>query len=99
MSEMIVSRTLSKVPPAELRTRAETLARELADEIHIVWSWQGEQVIRFESNSGVAKGLKGTLSIVGQNVVLRLELTFLLEAMGTKLRKTIDERLAAVDHP
>jgi putative polyhydroxyalkanoate system protein len=74
------------------RERAEELAREMVDKFGVDWRWDGDR-IRFEAQSGKAKGVKGVVSVSGSEVRVELDLPLLLRAVKGMVAGKVDAKL------
>jgi putative polyhydroxyalkanoate system protein len=74
------------------RTRAEALANELQTKLGIAWRWEGDN-LRFSSAAGVAKGVKGTVSVSSSTVRVEIDLPFLMRALKGTIGGKVDKKL------
>lgn len=81
----------------EAKKRAEQLADDMKSKLGITWNWAGDH-IKFQADSGAAKGAKGKVSVSDSQVRVEIDLPFLLRAMkGTiagKVNTKLDKLLA-----
>ncbi len=81
----------------EAKTRAEKLAEGLKSKMGIGYSWDSDR-IRFNGDSGPAKGVSGTVSVTDSNIRVEIDLPFLMKAMkgpiATKVNEKLDRLLA-----
>jgi len=74
------------------RERAEELAKDLETKLGIVWQWGGD-AIRFSADSGVAKGVKGSVSVSDSIIRVEIDLPFLLRAMKGSISGKVESKL------
>lgn len=85
------------IHPSHVAHYAQYMATQLQQELALAWKWATPTSIEFEASSGMAKGVKGTLTFEGCTVTLNLDLPFMLAAMKPMIEKKINERLDAVE--
>lgn len=71
--EITKSHTLT---PDQARSRAETIAKEMQSKFGIAWAWDpnNSNRVNVDAPSGLAKGAKGSVEIVGPNVTIGIDL-------------------------
>jgi putative polyhydroxyalkanoate system protein len=77
---------------ADVRSRAENLARTMQEKLGIRWSWQGD-AIAFDVPGGAAKGASGKVSVGQHEVRVEIDLPFLLRPMKSVVEDKIKARL------
>jgi putative polyhydroxyalkanoate system protein len=95
MASIDINRTHS-LGLATAKERVEAVAARLQTKLGITWRWDGDKVA-FHADSGVAKGVKGTISVTESNVHTEIDLPFLLKAMKGTITKKVEEELAQLD--
>ncbi len=81
--------TLNK---AEARKRAENLAKDIAAKYQFDWEWAGD-VIEFEANKGPASGTTGNIKIGASDIVVFIDLPFLLGFGKAKIEAEVVKKL------
>lgn len=94
MSTIDVKRSHS-LPKEEARTRAEDLARTMAEKFNLEWKWQGDSIL-FDAPRGAAKGTKGEVSVTDKEVRVQIDLPFLLRVMKGTIESKVNEKLNAL---
>lgn len=74
------------------RERAEELAKDLEGKLGINWRWEGD-TIRFQADSGTAKGVSGKVAVSSSDVRVEIDLPFLLKAMKGTIRSKVEDKL------
>ncbi len=83
------------LPIADAKTKAEELAKGMADKFGIQWKWDGD-TIRFDAPSGVAKGTKGEVAVTDKTVRVAIDLPFMLKMMKGSIEGKVKEKLDAL---
>ena len=78
---------------ADARAKAEALALAMQEKLGIVWSWDGEHVVRFDAPSGKAKGAKGQVTLSSDAVRVEIDLPFLLRPLKGLVEGKVKTRL------
>ncbi len=78
--------------------RAEDLANDLQEKLGITWRWEGE-AIKFTAQSGVAKGVKGSVSVNTSQVRVEIDLPLLMRAMKGTLVGKVEKKLDKLTAP
>lgn len=81
------------LPLDDAKTKAEELAKGMADKFGIQWKWEGN-TIRFDAASGAAKGTKGEVAVTDKNVRVAIDLPFMLRVMKGTIEEKVNEKLA-----
>ena len=79
---------LHSLPKEEARKRTEEIAQSMEKKLGIQWKWDGD-IIRFQADSGAAKGTKGELQVHEKEIRVMVDLPLMLRMM----RKTIEEKI------
>jgi putative polyhydroxyalkanoate system protein len=74
------------------KQRAEQLANDLKERMGIAWRWEGD-TIRFNADSGPAKGTTGQVAVAPSQVKIEIDLPFLLKAMKGAIAGKVEEKL------
>jgi len=74
------------------KQKAEELAKDMESKLGINWRWQGDD-IRFQADSGAAKGVKGTVSVTETDVKVAIDLPLLLKAMKGTISSRVEDKL------
>lgn len=74
------------------KERVQQVAERLQSKLGITWKWEGDK-IAFQAESGMAKGVKGTIAVTDANVRTQIDLPFLLKAMKGTIEKKVEEEL------
>ena len=82
-------------PKEEARKKAENLADELKAKLHLEWSWRGD-TIDFEAKSGTAKGVKGTVDVFDKEIVVKIDLPFMLRPLKGMVESKVKAKLDAI---
>lgn len=64
----------------------------MQERLGIEWQWAGDR-IEFKAPSGVAKGAKGAVEVLGDAVRVLIDLPFLLRAMKGTIESRVREKL------
>jgi putative polyhydroxyalkanoate system protein len=91
MATIDISRAHS-LPMDSARERAEVLASEFQEKLGINWRWDGD-AIRFQADSGKAKGAKGAVLVTTSAVRVEIDLPFLLRAFKGVVEGKVRARL------
>lgn len=94
MATIDISRKHS-LPLDAAKTKAEDLAKGMADKFGIDWKWEGN-TIRFNATSGAAKGTKGEISVSDASVRVEIDLPFMLRVMKGTIEGKVNEKLDAL---
>jgi putative polyhydroxyalkanoate system protein len=74
------------------KERAAQLADDLKAKMGITWRWDGDN-IRFTAESGVAKGVTGTVSVTPAQVRVEIDLPFLMRALKGSIAEKVESKL------
>ncbi len=74
------------------RENAEAVAKNYETKLGIRWSWEGD-CIRFAAPSGVAKGAKGNISVLDNEVRVEIDLPLLLRPMKGVVESKVQRQL------
>ncbi|GAC1543748.1 MAG: polyhydroxyalkanoic acid system family protein [Polyangiales bacterium] len=77
------------------RKKAEELADQLKTKLSIEWAWRGD-TIEFEAKSGAAKGTKGTVDVTDTEIVVKIDLPFMLRPLKGMVESRVKEKLDAI---
>jgi putative polyhydroxyalkanoate system protein len=91
----IEQRKLHSLPKDEARKKAAELADNLKVKFNLEWAWRGD-TIDFEAKSGVAKGAKGTVDVTDKDIVVKIDLPFMLRAFKGTVESKVKEKLDAI---
>lgn len=80
------------------KERAEGLANDLQSKLGITWRWEGD-TIKFSAQSGVAKGVTGSVAVSTSEVRVEIDLPFLMRAMKGTLKSKVDDKLDKLTAP
>lgn len=83
------------LPIDTAKTKAEELAKSMADRFGIIWKWDGN-TIRFDAPGGAAKGTKGEVAVTEKDVRVAIDLPFMLKMMKGTIEEKVKEKLAAL---
>lgn len=83
------------LPLADAKQKAEDLAKGMAEKFGFEWKWDGD-TIRFDAQSGAAKGTKGEVSVSEKDVRVAIDLPFMLRVMKSTIETKVSEKLAAL---
>ena len=81
---------------ATAKEKVAKVADRLKSKLGITWKWEGDKVA-FKADSGMAKGVKGTIAVSDANVHTQIYLPFLLRAMKGTIEKKVQEELSGLD--
>lgn len=81
---------------APAKEKVGKVAERLQSKLGITWKWEGDKVA-FHADSGMAKGVKGTIAVSDSDVHTQIDLPFLLKAMKGTIEKKVQEELAQLD--
>ena len=95
MSTLDVTRPHS-LPISIARSKAEGIAKHFETKLGVRWAWDHD-VLRFESAEGMAKGVKGEVSVSPTQVRVQIALPFLLRMMQGTIEGKVHEKLALFD--
>ena len=84
-----------KLPIQDAKTKAEELAKSMADKFGIQWKWEGD-TIRFDAPSGAAKGTKGEVAVTDKTVRVAIDLPFMLKMLKGTIEGKVKEKLDAL---
>jgi putative polyhydroxyalkanoate system protein len=76
----------------DAKTKAEELAKSMADKFAIQWKWDGD-TIRFDAPSGAAKGTKGEVAVTDKTVRVAIDLPFMLKMLKGTIEGKVKEKL------
>lgn len=79
-------------PKEEARKKAENLAEELKAKLKLEWVWRGD-TIDFEAKSGTAKGVKGTVDVSDKEIVVKIDLPFMLRPLKGMVESRVKDKL------
>lgn len=79
----------------DAKKKAEELAKSMEQKLGIQWKWDGD-TIRFDAQSGAAKGTKGELAVTEKNVRVAIDLPFMLRVMKGTIEEKVNEKLNAI---
>lgn len=88
----IEQRKSHSFPKEEARKKAEGLANELKAKLELDWAWRGD-TIDFEGKSGKAKGVKGTVDVSDEEILVKIDLPLLLRAFKGMIESRVKEKL------
>ncbi|MDP9036554.1 MAG: polyhydroxyalkanoic acid system family protein [Myxococcota bacterium] len=91
MSTIDVRRSHS-LPKEEARKRAEGLAQAMQEKLELEWTWQGDRIV-FEAPRGAAKGTKGSVEVMDNEVRVQIDLPFLLRVMKGTIESKVNDKL------
>jgi putative polyhydroxyalkanoate system protein len=91
MATIEISRNHS-LPIDDAKTKAEDLARGMAEKFGIDWKWEGN-TIRFDAPSGAAKGTKGEVAVTDKSVRVAIDLPFMLRVLKGTIEGKVNEKL------
>jgi putative polyhydroxyalkanoate system protein len=74
------------------KLKAEELANGMKDKLGISWKWDGND-IRFDADSGVAKGANGKVTVGAANIRVEIDLPFLLRPMKGMVESKVKDKL------
>jgi putative polyhydroxyalkanoate system protein len=77
------------------RQVAEEIAGKMKEKLDLEWAWAGDS-LNFESKHGVAKGVKGTVSVTDTEIGVVVDLPFMLRPLKGMVEGKINERLNAI---
>lgn len=80
------------LPLDEAKSRAEDIAKKMETDLGISWKWEGN-AIAFDTPSGKAKGVKGSLAVSDKEAHIQIELPFLLRAIKGTIESKVREKL------
>ena len=80
------------LPLDEAKKRAEEIAKNMEAKFGIHWTWDGDQ-IAFDTPSGMAKGVKGSLTVNDKEAHIAIDLPLLLRAMKGSIEAKVREKL------
>jgi putative polyhydroxyalkanoate system protein len=83
------------LPIQDAKTKAEELAKSMADKFAIQWKWDGD-TIRFDAPSGAAKGTKGEVAVTDKTVRVAIDLPFMLKMLKGTIEGKVKEKLDAL---
>jgi len=83
------------LPIQDAKTKAEELAKGMADKFGIQWKWEGD-TIRFDAPSGAAKGTKGEVAVTEKTVRVAIDLPFMLKMLKGTIEGKVKEKLDAL---
>lgn len=83
------------LPLETAKTKAEELAKSMADKFGIAWKWDAN-TIRFDATSGAAKGTKGEVSVTEKSVRVEIDLPFMLRMLKGTIEGKVQEKLDAL---
>ena len=83
------SHTLSK---QEARSRAEALAKSMAERFELDWKWDGDRIV-FDAPHGSAKGTRGTVEVGEHDVHVQIDLPFLLRMLKGVVESKVNAKL------
>ncbi len=83
------------LPIQDAKTKAEELAKSMADKFAIQWKWEGD-TIRFDAPSGAAKGTKGEVAVTDKTVRVAIDLPFMLKMLKGTIEGKVKEKLDAL---
>jgi putative polyhydroxyalkanoate system protein len=83
------------LPIEEAKTKAEELAKGMAQKFGIDWKWEGNS-IRFDASGGAAKGTKGEVAVTDKSVRVQIDLPFMLRIMKGTIEDKVNEKLNAI---
>lgn len=86
-------RRAHKLTHEDAREKAEELARAMQAKLGIVWGWDGERVVRFDTPAGAAKGSKGQVTLGEGSVRVEIDLPWLLRALKGVVEGKVKARL------
>ena len=78
------------------KERVQQVAERLQSKLGVSWKWEGDNVA-FHADSGMAKGVKGTIAVSDTDVHTQIDLPFLLKAMKGTIQKKVEEELKGLD--
>ena len=81
---------------ATAKEKVGEVAERLQSKLGITWKWEGDKVV-FHADSGMAKGVKGTIAVTDAKVHTQIDLPFLLKAMKSTIEKKVQEELSGLD--
>jgi putative polyhydroxyalkanoate system protein len=76
----------------DAKSKAEELAKAMADRLGIAWAWDGD-TIRFDATGGAAKGTKGEVAVTEKTVRVAIDLPFMLRMMKGTIESKVNEKL------
>ena len=79
----------------EAKKRAEDLANDMKAKLGISWRWEGND-IKFQADSGAAKGAKGKVAVTTSDVQVAIDLPMLLRAMKGTIAGKVESKLTAL---
>ena len=91
MAAIDISRNHNLALPTA-KERAEQLAKDLEEKMSIKWRWDGDN-IRFNADSGMAKGVSGLVTVSTSKVRVEIDLPFLLRAMKGTISGKVESKL------
>lgn len=77
---------------ADARERAEELAKSLEDKLGLKWKWEANRLV-FSAPSGAAKGTEGSVEVGKADVVVKINLPFMLRMVKGKVEAKVAEKL------
>ncbi len=83
------------LPIQDAKLKAEELAKGMADKFGIQWKWDGD-TIRFDAQSGAAKGTKGEVAVTDKTVRVAIDLPFMLKMLKGTIEGKVKEKLDAL---
>jgi putative polyhydroxyalkanoate system protein len=91
----IEQRKAHSYPKEEARKKAEGLADELKAKLNLEWAWRGD-TIDFEAKSGTAKGVKGTVDVGDNEIVVKIDLPFMLRPLKGMVESKVKQKLDTI---
>lgn len=77
------------------KVKAEELANGMKEKLGISWKWVGND-IKFDADSGVAKGANGKVTVGASSIRVEIDLPFLLRPMKGMVEGKVKEKLDQV---
>lgn len=81
------------LPIAEAKGRIELFIHEIQQQLGLSWEWESDQVVVFNSTTGLTKGIKGKLTLNNKDVSVEIDLPIMLKPMKSMVEGQIKQKL------
>ena len=88
-----------RLPLAEVRQRAEHLARRIEQRLSVVWRWETDDLLQLTAPPGPASGARGQVRLTPGQVDIEVDLPFALRPARRLLEGKLNDKLDALLGP